>query len=63
MQIINLAAKLLLTNPEQTRELAHYILFLAKFDVNYDIRDKARLMRFLLFPKEDVCSLARHCWS
>lgn len=55
MQIINLAAKLLLTNPEQTRDLVHYIFFLAKFDVNYDIRDKARLMRFLLFPKEDVC--------
>jgi len=30
MQIMNLAVKLLLTNPEQTSELAHYIFFMAK---------------------------------
>lgn len=54
LQIINLAVKLLLTNPEQTHALAHYIFFMAKFDTNYDIRDKARLIRFLL-PQNSVC--------
>jgi AP-3 complex subunit beta len=52
MQIINLGAKLLLTNPDKTRELVHYVFFLAKFDTNYDIRDKARVLRFLLFPNK-----------
>jgi len=50
-QILNLAAKLLLTNPEQTTLLAQHILMMAKFDMNYDIRDKARLLRYLLFPE------------
>lgn len=54
LQIINLAVKLLLTNPEQTHALAHYIFFMAKFDTNYDIRDKVRLIRFLL-PQNPVC--------
>lgn len=52
MQIINLAVKLLLTNPEQTHALAHYVFFMAKFDTNYDIRDKARAIRFLLPPQQ-----------
>jgi hypothetical protein len=56
MQIINLAVKLLLTNPEQTHALAHYVFFMAKFDTNYDIRDKARAIRFLL-PPQNVFSL------
>lgn len=51
--LTKVAVKLLLTNPEQTTELAHYIFFMAKFDTNYDIRDKARLIRFLL-PQSNV---------
>jgi AP-3 complex subunit beta len=60
MQIINLAVKLLLTNPEQTHALAHYVFFMAKFDTNYDIRDKARAIRFLLPPQQSVCCLYIH---
>jgi AP-3 complex subunit beta len=50
VQILNLAAKLMFTNPEQSALIAQYIFHMAKFDLNYDIRDKARLMRFMLFP-------------
>ncbi|VDP23817.1 unnamed protein product [Schistosoma margrebowiei] len=50
-QIINLAAKLCIVNPRQTLILTQYIFNLAKYDTNYDIRDKARFLRGLLFPQ------------
>ncbi|XP_018653568.1 adapter-related protein complex 3, beta subunit [Schistosoma mansoni] len=50
-QIINLAAKLCIVNPRQTLVLTQYIFNLAKYDTNYDIRDKARFLRGLLFPQ------------
>lgn len=50
LQILNLAMKLALTNPKQTKLLALYVFNLAKYDVNYDLRDRARFMRAFLFP-------------
>ena len=50
--MLNLAVKLCLTNPAQTKLLAQYVLNLAKYDMNYDIRDRARFIRALLFPAE-----------
>lgn len=52
LQILNLGAKLYVTNSKQTRTLNQYILQLAKYDQNFDIRDRARFLRFLLFPGE-----------
>eukprot|EP00049_Salpingoeca_infusionum_P018335 m.356755 g.356755 ORF g.356755 m.356755 type:complete len:885 (-) comp17622_c0_seq1:169-2823(-) len=52
LQIINLAAKLYLTNSKQTKLLCNYVLSLAKYDQNYDIRDRARMVRVVLFTKE-----------
>ena len=40
MQILNLATKLCLVNPKQTKLLAQYVLSLAKYDQNYDVRDQ-----------------------
>ena len=51
MQILNLATKLALTNPEQTQLLAQYIFNLAKYDKDYDLRDRARFMRAFIFPQ------------
>ena len=45
MQILNLAVKLYIRNKEQTNELCKYVFTLAKYDQNYDIRDRARLLR------------------
>jgi len=50
LQIMNLGAKLYITNSKQTRSLCQYVLQLAKYDQNYDIRDRARFLKFLLFP-------------
>ncbi len=50
MQTLNLAVKLYLTNPEQTRLLAQYVLNLAKYDQSYDLRDRARLIKAFIFP-------------
>ncbi|XP_055518616.1 AP-3 complex subunit beta-2 isoform X4 [Leucoraja erinacea] len=52
LQIINLAAKLYLTNSRQTKLLTQYVLNLAKYDQNYDIRDRARFIRQLIVPTE-----------
>ncbi len=61
MQILNLGAKLHLTNPEQSTAIFHYVLDLAKFDMNYDVRDRTRLMRVLLIDGENKAStLASH---
>jgi hypothetical protein len=38
--VLNLAAKLCLTNPKQTKVLTQYVLNLAKYDMNYDLRDR-----------------------
>ncbi|XP_050314000.1 AP-3 complex subunit beta-2 [Anthonomus grandis grandis] len=45
LQVMNLAVKLYITNPEQTAPLCQYIFNLARYDQNYDIRDKARLLK------------------
>lgn len=45
LQTLNLAVKLYLTNPEQTSLLCHYVFNLARYDQNYDIRDRVRLLR------------------
>ena len=50
LQIVNLASKLCLTNPEQTELLAQYVYSLARYDPSYDLRDRVRLMRHLVFP-------------
>jgi hypothetical protein len=52
LQIVSLAAKLYLTNSKQTKLLTQYVLNLAKYDQNYDIRDRARLVRCLLLTKD-----------
>ncbi|XP_043235476.1 AP-3 complex subunit beta-2-like isoform X1 [Amphibalanus amphitrite] len=52
LQIVNLASKLCLTNPEQTELLAQYVYSLARYDPSYDLRDRVRLMRHLVFPAD-----------
>jgi AP-3 complex subunit beta len=52
LQVLNLGAKLHLTNPEQTTQLFLYVLNMAKYDSNYDIRDKARVMRTILLSTD-----------
>ncbi|CAG0912795.1 unnamed protein product, partial [Notodromas monacha] len=51
LQTMNLAVKLLLTNPSQTALLAQYVLNMAKYDISYDIRDRARFLRAFVFPE------------
>ncbi|XP_069758881.1 AP-3 complex subunit beta-2 isoform X3 [Narcine bancroftii] len=60
LQIINLAAKLYLTNSKQTKLLTQYVLNLAKYDQNYDIRDRARFIRQLIVPSEKSGLLNKH---
>uniref|UniRef100_A0A1I8GBC5 AP-3 complex subunit beta n=1 Tax=Macrostomum lignano TaxID=282301 RepID=A0A1I8GBC5_9PLAT len=54
LQIVNLAAKLCVCNPKQARLLAQYVLNLAKYDQNYDIRDRSRFLRPLVLPDPSV---------
>ena len=48
LQILNLGAKLFLRNAEQTSLLFDYVLHMARYDTNYDIRDRARLLKTIL---------------
>ncbi|XP_062849646.1 AP-3 complex subunit beta-2 isoform X3 [Trichomycterus rosablanca] len=60
LQIINLAAKLYLTNFKQTKLLTQYVLNLAKYDQNYDIRDRARFIRQLIVPTDKSGALSKY---
>ncbi|XP_041964658.1 AP-3 complex subunit beta-2 isoform X4 [Alosa sapidissima] len=60
LQIINLAAKLYLTNSKQTKLLTQYVLNLAKYDQNYDIRDRARFIRQLIVPMDKGGALNKY---
>lgn len=52
LQTVNLAAKLCIANAKQSKLLCQYVLNLAKYDQNYDIRDRARFLRQLVLPDE-----------
>jgi len=59
LQVLTLGAKLVVASePDKLQprvlEILRYILQLAKYDVNYDIRDRARLIRLLLLPEGDA---------
>lgn len=58
LQILNLATKLSITNPKQTRLLCQYVFNLAKYDLNYDIRDRARFLRQLIMPATNASASA-----
>lgn len=48
--MLNLAVKLFLTNAIQTELLCQYIFNLARYDQNYDIRDRSRFLKQFIFP-------------
>ncbi|ESO88349.1 hypothetical protein LOTGIDRAFT_126173 [Lottia gigantea] len=60
LQILNLAAKLCITNPKQCKLLCQYVFNLAKYDQNYDIRDRSRFLRQLILPGENGSVLAKY---
>ncbi|XP_017002308.2 AP-3 complex subunit beta-2 isoform X2 [Drosophila takahashii] len=61
LQVLNLGVKLYLTNPEQTSLLCQYVFTLARYDPNYDVRDRARFLRQIIFPASGSSSvLSQH---
>lgn len=56
LQVLNLAVKLYITNPEQTKLLCQYVFNLARYDQNYDIRDRARLLKYFSQSNETLLS-------
>ncbi|XP_012535252.1 AP-3 complex subunit beta-1 [Monomorium pharaonis] len=52
LQTLNLSVKLCLNNPSQTKPFCQYVFQLAKYDQNYDIRDRARFLRHFIFEEE-----------
>jgi AP-3 complex subunit beta len=57
LQALNLGVKLYLTNPEQTTQLFQYVLNLAKYDTSYDLRDRARLIRRIVFNSGEKANI------
>ncbi|XP_015765741.1 PREDICTED: AP-3 complex subunit beta-1-like [Acropora digitifera] len=60
LQILNLGAKLFITNPKQTKLLGQYVFNLAKYDQSYDVRDRARFLRQLLIPNDTGGHLSKY---
>jgi len=60
LQVVNLAVKMYLTNPAQTKLISQYVFNLAKFDQNYDLRDRARFIRAILFPQGEPGKISKH---
>ncbi|KGL92669.1 AP-3 complex subunit beta-1 [Charadrius vociferus] len=60
LQILNLGAKLYLTNSKQTKLLTQYVLNLGKYDQSYDIRDRTRFIRQLIVPNERSGALSKY---
>jgi AP-3 complex subunit beta len=48
LQVLNLAVKLHLNNPKQTTLLAQHVFNLARYDANYDVRDRARFLKVFI---------------
>ncbi|KAE8737513.1 hypothetical protein FOCC_FOCC017028 [Frankliniella occidentalis] len=59
LQTLNLAVKLFLVNPKQTKLLCQYVLNLARYDPSYDIRDRARFLKQFVFPSNENAKLAK----
>lgn len=57
LQVLNLAVKLYLTNPEQTKLLCQYVFSLARYDQNYDIRDRSRFLRQFICPSNGTTTI------
>ncbi|CAH1404204.1 unnamed protein product [Nezara viridula] len=60
LQILNLSIKLYLTNPQQTHLLCQYVFNLARYDQNYDIRDRSRFLKQFIFPSNDENNLSQY---
>uniref|UniRef100_T1I5H4 AP-3 complex subunit beta n=1 Tax=Rhodnius prolixus TaxID=13249 RepID=T1I5H4_RHOPR len=60
LQILNLSVKLYLTNPNQTQLLCQYVFSLARYDQNYDIRDRSRFLRQFIFPTNNENNLSTY---
>ena len=60
LQVVNLSVKLYLTNPAQTKLISQYVFNLAKFDQNYDLRDRARFIKAILFPHGEPGKISKH---
>ena len=59
LQVVNLAVKMYLTKPAQTKLISQYVFNLAKFDQNYDQRDRARFVRAILFPQGEPHKISK----
>jgi AP-3 complex subunit beta len=54
LQVLNLGAKLQVTNPAQTRLLFDYVMALARFDTSYDVRDRARILNLAVLSESSL---------
>uniref|UniRef100_A0A0B7B0H2 AP-3 complex subunit beta n=1 Tax=Arion vulgaris TaxID=1028688 RepID=A0A0B7B0H2_9EUPU len=60
LQVLNLSVKLCITNHKQTNLLCQYVLNLAKYDQNYDIRDRSRFLRQFVVTSNKPSALAKY---
>eukprot|EP00960_Hanusia_phi_P037298 752853-Hanusia_phi.AAC.2 len=52
LQILNLSCRLFLTEPETCKTMFVYVLDMSRYDTDFDIRDRARMMRTILLTEK-----------
>lgn len=60
LQVLNLAVKLILNNPQQTTLITQHVFNLARYDANYDVRDRARFLKPFTTGDENSSILMRN---
>lgn len=60
LQVLNLAVKLILNNPDQTKLITQHVFNLARYDSNYDVRDRARFLKPFTAGDERTSILLRN---
>ena len=60
VQILNLACKTALLQPDSkpVQLLLKYVLELARYDIDYDLRDRARLLRHLMLSNAEITAIS-----
>ena len=54
LQVLTLACKLYLAEPATCEKLFRYVMEMARYDMDFDIRDRARMMRGILLEGKSV---------
>ena len=60
LEVLNLGAKLFVTKAQKSEALFNHVLNMARYDMNYDVRDRARFLKALCQSTDQAPTLAQN---